>query len=435
MRLHTLSCRWANARLRLAHGWAALRRWPWLDTARTLRQRFREDHLGLTASSLTFTTTIALVPLATVAFAVFSAFPMFGTFRKALENLFIQNLVPDSIARPVLTMLTQFALKANRLGAVGLVALVFTALALMLTIDRTLNGIWRVRRPRPIAQRVLVYWSAATLGPLLLGVSLSLTSYAVSASRGLVDAMPGGVSLVLNTLEIALVAGAMAALFRYVPNTYVKWTHAWAGGIFVALGLEVAKKGLAWYLGAVPTFSTIYGAFSAVPIFLVWLYLGWVIVLCGAVVAAYAPSLTLHAPRLPDTVEQRLRLALSVLDHLARARRQGAAGLALVDLAAAIRIDPLQVEPVVDQLADMGWVGRLEEAGAQRHVLLVEPARTMIAPLFHGFVLGPDPALAPLWRTLQLERLPLERLLGDALLGEVGAKAASVPKIDLIDRV
>ena len=149
---------------------------------------------------------------------MFSAFPMFGTFRKSLESLFIQNLVTDNIAKPVLTMLTQFALKANRLGVVGLVALVFTALALMLTIDRTLNSIWRVRKPRPFAQRVLIYWAAMTLGPLLLGASLTMTSYAVTASKGLVGGLPGGVSLLLDSLQFVLVAAGMAAMFHFVPN-------------------------------------------------------------------------------------------------------------------------------------------------------------------------------------------------------------------------
>jgi len=150
-----------------------LQTWPWLETLYTLRQRFREDRLGLTASSLTFTTLISLVPLVTVMLAVFTAFPMFSSFQDALQKYFLQSLVPDSIAKPVLGALTQFASKANRLGTFGLVVLVFTALALMLTIDRTLNAIWRVPKPRPIAQRVLVYWAAVTLGPLLLGVSLS----------------------------------------------------------------------------------------------------------------------------------------------------------------------------------------------------------------------------------------------------------------------
>ena len=105
--------------------------------------------------------------------AVFTAFPMFGTFQAALEKYFLQSLVPDSIARPVLRTLTQFAGKASRVGSVGLLLLGATALAMMLTIDRTLNALWRVRQPRPIAQRLLVYWAGLTLGPLALGVSLS----------------------------------------------------------------------------------------------------------------------------------------------------------------------------------------------------------------------------------------------------------------------
>ena len=160
-----------------------LRNWPWFETLRTLRARFRDDRLGLTASSLTFTTLISLVPLLTVMLAVFTAFPMFGAFQAGLEKYFLQTLVPPNIAKPVLGTLTMFATKASRLGAFGLIALGFTAMALMLTIDRTLNAIWRVRKPRPIAQRVLVYWAAVTLGPLILGASLTLTSYAISASQ------------------------------------------------------------------------------------------------------------------------------------------------------------------------------------------------------------------------------------------------------------
>jgi membrane protein len=395
---------------RVALTWRSLQQWPWLDTLRTLRQRFREDHLGLTASSLTFTTMIALVPLAAVMFAVFTAFPIFGTFRKALEVYFIQNLVPDAIAKPVLGALTQFALKANRLGSVGLVALVFTALTLMLTIDRTLNAIWRVRKPRSIAQRVLVYWAAATLGPLVLGVSLSLTSYALSASKGFVGAMPGGVSLLLNTLELVLMAAAMAGLFRYVPNTHVRWVHAWAGGWFVSLGLEAAKSGLAWYLSAVPTYSTIYGAFAAVPIFFIWLYVGWVIVLLGAVIAAYAPSLKMRVARHPDTPGHRFSLALDVLRELARARRDRR-GLSLLALAAGLHIDPLQIEPVVEVLIQLDWVGRLEEAGTQRLVLLIDPHATLLAPLLGALLLQPSAATAPFWTRAQFTEIQL----GDAL--------------------
>lgn len=149
-----------------------LQRFPWATTARTLRQRFREDRLGQTAGSLTFTTTIALVPLVTVALAVFTAFPMFGDFQTVLQRRLVESLVPDNISRQVLGYLTLFASKASRLGVVGVTALVLSAIALIFTIDRTLNAIWRVRKRRPFAQRVLLYWTAMTLGPLLMAASV-----------------------------------------------------------------------------------------------------------------------------------------------------------------------------------------------------------------------------------------------------------------------
>ena len=275
----------------------ALRDWPWFETLRTLRLRFREDRLGLTAGSLTFTTLISLVPLLTVMLAVFAAFPMFGNFQRALETYFLQALVPDEIARPALKTLTQFAANAKRIGGVGALMLGVTALAMMLTIDRTLNTLWRVPKPRPIAQRVLVYWAALTLGPLLVGVSLSVSSYALSASRGWVQGLPGGVSLLLDVAEFGLMALAMAGLFHHVPNTWVRWRHALAGGVFVAIAFELAKAGLAWYVAAVPNFAAVYGTFATLPILLLWIYLGWVIVLMGAVIAAYAPSLKMGVAR------------------------------------------------------------------------------------------------------------------------------------------
>ena len=122
----------------------------------------------------------------------------------------------------VLGYLTQFAGKASRLGAVGLTVLLFTALALVMTIDRTLNAIWRVRRPRPFAQRVLIYWAVITLGPLLLAASLSITSYLVSASRGLTASMPGTVRVLLEAVQFLLLAGALSGLYRYVPNAPVR---------------------------------------------------------------------------------------------------------------------------------------------------------------------------------------------------------------------
>ena len=397
---------------RLPH---TLRAWPWFETLRTLRERFREDRLGLTAGSLTFTTLIALVPLVTVMLAVFTAFPMFGGFEGALEKYFLENLVPDGIAKPVMRALTQFAGKARGVGTIGLTLLVVTALALVLTIDRTLNAIWRVRQPRSLGRRVLVYWAALTLGPLALGMILTLTSYAVSSSRGLVSALPGGVGLLLEVIQFTLLATATAGLFHYVPNTDVRWRHALAGGIFVALAFELAKKGLAWYIAAVPTFSAVYGAFATLPILLLWIYLGWVIMLLGAVIAAYAPSLQLHVKMRALTPGWQFELALAVLQRLQAARGSAVHGLSLATLADQLHADPLQLEPMLELLAQLDWVQRLDEDSADdngpRHVLLCDPSTTPLAPLVQQTLLVPGPA-----STQALQRSGLAQMrLADAL--------------------
>ncbi len=402
---------WAGWQEKVARTLQTLQTWPWLDTLKTLRIRFREDRLGITASSLTFTTLISLVPLVTVMLAIFSAFPMFASFQKSLQTYFLQSLVPDSIAKPVLAALTQFAAKSNRLGTVGLVFLVITALALMLTIDRTLNAIWRVRTPRPIAQRVLVYWSAATLGPLLLGVSLSITSYVVMASKDVVGVMPGGVSLLLNATGFLLLAAGMAGLFHYVPNTNVRWRHAIAGGIFVATGFEVAKKLLALYVSHVPTFSMVYGAFATVPIFLVWIYLGWVIVLLGAVIAAYAPSLKMRVSRWPDGPGSRFHLAVVVLRQLAAAQAQPQHGLNAGELAETLRTDPLQIEPILDTLVAIDWVGLLDETGNARYVLLCDPDKTLAKRLVSQLLLEPAASMEAFWHRAGFDEMTVRELM------------------------
>jgi membrane protein len=280
------------------------------------------------------------------------------------------------------------------MGTAGLLLLVVTALALVLTIDRTLNAIWRVRTPRPIAQRVLVYWAGLTLGPLALGVSLSLTSYAVSASRGLVATLPGGVALLLELIQFTLMAAAASGLFHYVPNTAVRWRHACAGGLFVAVTFELAKKCLAWYVDSVPTYSAVYGAFATVPIFLLWIYLVWVIVLLGAVVAAYAPSLQMRVTTVAATPGWRFELALAVLQRLDAARHGPQHGLSLAALAEVMRTDPLQLEPVVELLAELDWVKCLDEGDSARHVLLCDPALTLLLPLVERTLLQQGAASA-----------------------------------------
>lgn len=391
-----------------------LSHFPWRDTAITLRQRFREDHMGLTASSLTFTTSIALVPFFTVALAIFTAFPMFSTLQGALQKWLVRSLIPDNIARQVLGYLTQFSGQASKLGGAGLAVLLVTAIALILTIDRTLNSIWRVRKPRPLTQRVLIYWGVITLGPLVLAASLAVTSYVLSASSGLVGALPISLRFLLDVVQFLLVAGAMAALYRYVPNTYVKWAHAWSGGVFVAAGLEIGKKALAIYLGAVPTYSLVYGAFATLPILLVWIYLSWVIVLMGAVIAAYLPSLMAGVARRGSAHGWLFQLAIEVMQQLHRARTTARMGVSASGLAGQLQVDVLQLEPVLETLVALDWVGQLNDAQGQvesRYLLLVEPDATPLEPLMRLLLIDRAPSIEKLWQKSRWSSIRL----GDAL--------------------
>lgn len=388
----------------------ALASFPWADTALMLRNRFRDDHMGLTASSLTFTTTIALVPFVTVALAIFTAFPMFAKLQGAVQVWLVESLIPDNIARQVLGYLTQFSRQANRLGAAGLGVLVVTAVALILTIDRTLNGIWRVRKPRPFAQRLLIYWAAITLGPLLLGASLAATSYLLPITRGAAGEASQLLQFGVDTLEFLALAGGMAALYHYMPNTYVKWAHAWTGGVFVAVGIALAKKLLALYLGKVPTYSVVYGAFATLPILLVWIYVAWVIVLMGAVIAAYLPSLLAGVPRRAAQHGWHFQLALEVLDVLDKRRHSALHGEFASGLATVMRVDLLQLEPVLQALLALNWIGQLADQEGDkepRYVLLADPDRTWVEPLVSRLLLEPSAATAQLnarasWSTMSL---------------------------------
>jgi len=336
---------------------------------------------------------MALVPLVTVTLALFTAFPIFAKFQVVLQKWLLDSLIPDTIARQVLGYLTQFASKASRLGGVGMAVLFITAISLILTIDHTLNTIWRVRRPRPLGQRVLMYWAVMTLGPLLLGVSLSLTSYAVSASRGLVGGIPGAMPWLLDSIQFLMMAAGVAALYRHVPNTSVRWSHAWVGGLLVSTGFELAKKLLVVYLGKVPTYSVLYGAFATVPILLIWIYVAWLIVLLGAQVTAHLPSLVLGVRRPLPACGGHFWLALQILQHLDAVRHTPARGLALSQLAWQLRVDNLHLDPVLECLCQLDWTGLLQELPGDaeaRYVLLADPCTTALAPLLDAQLLTPD---------------------------------------------
>ena len=264
----------------------------WQFTWQVLK-RFEQDRCQRLAGSLSFTTLLAIVPLTAVTVAVLSLFPVFSTWMSVIQDFIYSNFVPAA-GEAVQKYLTQFAGKAGRLTAVGLLLLAVTALMLMATIEQAFNDIWRVKITRRLARRFLTYGALLTLGPILAAASLALTSklFALSffgrAELTLMHVALGAV------LPLAVEFGAVVLLYIVVPNAPVKWRNAFVGGGFAVLLLEVAKYLFAAAMKYFTTYQILYGAIAALPVFLVWIYISWVIVLLGAIMTA-----TLNARREP----------------------------------------------------------------------------------------------------------------------------------------
>ena len=365
-------------------------------------QRLQEVRLPQVAGSLTFTTVLALVPILTVAFAIFTAFPLFNTFRSSLEAYFIQSLMPKGISNTILGYLTQFATKATRVSAISGVALMVTAITTMAMIDKAFNQIWQVKRSRPALQRLLVYWAIVTLGPLLVGVSISSTSYLFTATSGVVGAVPFLGAVFYTATSILFTTGAFTLLYLLVPNRAVEWRDAAWGGLFAALAFEIAKRIFASFVIQFPTYTIVYGARAAVPIFLVWIYVSWLIILIGAVIAAALPVVKFerwwHVPTPGSSFED----AVSVLHVLVSARLAQAS--AAVDVNA-IRLQTMlgldEIEGLLERMSEEGWVARVNvdttasrsrfwlrkhETGADLWVMMINPAGLRLSDVYRLFV-------------------------------------------------
>lgn len=298
----------------------------WLKAfGRHLWQHFREDRSLEAAGALSYTSLLALVPLMAVMFGVISAFPVFDRWANELEAYIFANFVPAA-GDQVREYLQEFVSRTAGLTSAGTVFLIFTAILLMATIEKSLNRIWRVRAQRRPAGRLVTYWAVLTLGPLLMGASLAMTSYlaalpmlAPEAVRGLLQAA------VLNMTPFIVALVSFALIFIIVPNRHVRWRHALAGAFLSALLFELAKGGFVWYVTNFPTYERLYGALATIPIFLVWIYLSWVVVLLGASVAAALTTFNYHRADWVWPSRHELLLAIRLLGHFWQAQRRGLA--------------------------------------------------------------------------------------------------------------
>jgi membrane protein len=334
------------------------------DLLRYGMRRAREERIAQVAGSLTFTTTLSLVPLMTIGFALMASLPFFSQLEEHFRNLLISNLLPGAVSDAILHYLGQFAFKARGLTFFGLVILTGTAISTLLTIDRALNTIWGVRRARPFSQRVLVYWAVITIGPLLLAISLTITSYLASASMGVVKRPTLAVATLFDLVPFLLLALGYAALYVYVPNRKVAWRDALVGGFAGATAFEIAKRIFAVYLVRFPTYAEIYGALASLPIFLLWLYVSWLITLSGAVLAASLPALYQRGWNRGFVPGGRYGDAVRILRSLYRARHRRIPGLTVAQVAIEARIPTEHADALLEAMESDGLVIRTRPVAA-----------------------------------------------------------------------
>ncbi|HTN49279.1 MAG TPA: YihY family inner membrane protein [Burkholderiaceae bacterium] len=374
---------------------AALDRFPRLKTAREVAlfayRRGKEVRLQQVAGSLSFITLLSIVPLFAVGLAIFAVFPIFADFREALQSV-ISRTLPPQISSTVLGYVNEFALQAGRLTTAGLIVLALSALAMIMTVDHALNDVWQVRTRRSFSQRLLIYWALLTLGPLLIGASLTASSFFWSPSEEELRRIPWILRGLLDYAPVILSGFAYSALYVFVPNRLVRWRDALLGGFVAAILSELLKLGYALFI-ARGSVRSIYGAFAALPLFLLWMYLSWYALLFGAAIAATLPRL--RSTRFSDELRagNAFVTALALLRHLLESRRNGLPAVGSSELALRARTDLVDAERLLETLERLGYARRLAAARRRSEssewLLSADPARATLRPAFERFAVDP----------------------------------------------
>lgn len=391
-------------------------------------RRFDQNAGFRSAAALTYSALLSLVPLMAIGFAVFAAFPAFSDIRAEVQDFAFANFVPE-VGGAIKDHILNFLHNTGQLTAPSVVALAVTAVLLLATIEATFNTIWRVERQRPWPVRLLVAWSLLTMGPLLIGASLSLSSRAllIAASHGFGDVVEP--SVVSRFLPLLLEVVAFTLVYVVVPVRPVKWRHGIVGGVLTAVTFELLKYGFGLYILNFPTYQAIYGALATIPIFLVWVYVSWVLVLFGAEVVASLPEWREgHEPKAGPYTAPRVRLlaAVAVLRGIKMASRS-VPGVAADAVAG---VPPLSAELVDQALERLDAAGYVAMTDAERWVVARDVDALTLLDLYRDLGLAitspsdalaesavaEDPALSePLARLAGIEEEALARPLGAVL--------------------
>jgi len=244
-------------------------------------KRCIEDNITISAGHLAYVTLLSLVPFIMVTFTIMSAFPAFASVRSKLEHFVFSNFVPTA-SDVVHKYMTDFVGNASQMSAIGILSLLLVALMLISNVDKTLNRIWRTQSDRPIVYTFAIYWMVITLGPMLIGSSVVVSSYLTGLAAFTEEYTPGLGTFLLSLVPSGAAMLAFTILYMVVPNRRVFARHSLVGAIVATIAFEITKSGFALYVTNFPSYELIYGALAVVPILFLWVYLSWVIVLFGA---------------------------------------------------------------------------------------------------------------------------------------------------------
>ena len=329
-------------------------------------RRFMDAQCPRMAASLSYSTALAIVPLMAFAFAMFAAFPVFETMRDDLMDTIFEHVLPSMSQDTVRGYIDQFVHNTKGLTVMGLLGLLPSAVLILATIESALNAIFLVTQPRAWRSRVLVFWSLITLGPILLGASFAMSTYIAAMTRGFgVDDIVSSVGVVTTAIPTLLVIVALTVFFLIVPNRRVSPRGAIMGAILSGILFGLLRGAFGVYAVNAAVYDTIYGALSVVPLFLIWLYFSWMVVLLGGVLAA---AVTDWLAAKGDPVmggiggTRKLEAAMAVLDRLYDASRRGGA-LERAELLAHTGLGEAAMTLVLDELRGRGFVERTAEDG------------------------------------------------------------------------
>ena len=363
--------------------------------------RFNRDGCFAASGALSYTTLVSLVPLGVIALGILSVFPNFAVVRQELLGLIFRNFVP-AISEQAAWWFEYFAGSAAQATAIGIVGIAGTGVLLLATVEDQLNALWRVTTARPWGQRVLAYWTLITLGPLLVGMSLTLSTYLDTAARhagfdpqAIYQFASGWPHWLARVVPFALELIACTLLYCIIPNCAVRWRDGLAGAAVAAIAIEILKIAFGIYIGSMSSYQTVYGALATIPIFLLWMYVSWMAVLLGAVVAANLPTWRVDE-RLAhlSTGGVRLGFSLALIAALARAQRTGAA-CRNGSLAAELGVATSVVDEHLQRLARAGFAAPTQAGG---WVLAWSPETATLHDLYEAL----DLPLAGSWRGQRL---------------------------------